>query len=164
VADDKPDEKRLIAMIGMFGSAHEGERHSALRSLGPVLKRLDLSWVDIGQAVIHREKLLAAAKQLQAERDQALAEIDRLRRTAGANGGTLGQALWVDTATPKNVGNRHAEWALGLAAQGLVNLTPKECDFLTSCSKRRVLTPRMQEWLKDLVTMTAHRTGETPPA
>jgi hypothetical protein len=150
----------LAAAIGMLGSNHEGERLAALRGVAAQLKKLNLSWVDIGQAVVQREQLLAAAKQLQAERDAALHEAARLKHHLnGDGGGALAQA-WTDTGTPRTVESRHAAWLLGLGRY----FTQKEIDFLNSCARRRgPLSPAQRDWLSDLVRTTVARTGQAPP-
>jgi hypothetical protein len=150
-------------MIGLLDSPHEGERLSALRGLGPVLQRLKLKWIDIGQAVVHRQKLLAAAQQLETERDAALAEIERLRRHSDLNAGQV--ATWAEVGMPTSATNRHAGWLLSLAAAGALYLTVKERDFVTTCSRwRGPLTAAQQPWLLDIVRRAVERTGERPPA
>jgi hypothetical protein len=158
------DAERLVVMIGMLSSDQEGERHSALRKIAPLLKKLKLTWVDIGLALMQREKLLAAAKALQAERDQALAEVERLRRNASTNGGSLAQTLWQDASLPRSIENRHAQWLLDLAGQGRIHLTSKEADFVQRCAGwRGRLTQNQRPWLEDLLRQTIARTGQAPP-
>jgi hypothetical protein len=153
------DAERLVAMIGMLGSSYEGEALAALRMVAPLLEKLGLSWVDVGQALVQREKLLAAASQLQAERDEALREVARVKRLNGNGGGTLAQA-WVDTGTPRSVESKHAAWLLGLG----VHFSQKEIDFLNNCARRRgPLSPAMRDWLADLVRNAVLRTGQAPP-
>jgi hypothetical protein len=92
MADDDA-ERRLVAMIGLLDSPHEGERQAALLGLGPVLQRLKLKWIDIGQAVVQRQKLLVAAQQLEAERNAALAQRDAaLAASQGPGMGRSGHA------------------------------------------------------------------------
>jgi hypothetical protein len=159
------DAERLVAMIGLLASDQEGERHSALRKIAPLLKKLKLTWIDIGLALMQRERLLAAAQQLQAERDQALVEVERLRRNANANGGgSLAQALWQDTAMPRSIENKHAQWLLDLAGQGRLHLTSKEADFVQRCANwRGRLTPNQRPWLEDILRQAVARTGQAPP-
>jgi len=154
-----PDMERLVVMIGMLGSFHEGERLNTLGKIPSLLKKLGLSWTDIGLALTQREKLLAAAKQLQAERDAALHEAARLKHSNSDGGGALAQA-WTDTSTPRTVESRHAAWLLGLGR----HFTQKETDFLNSCARRRgPLSPAQRDWLSDLVRTTVARTGQAPP-
>jgi hypothetical protein len=166
MAKAKTDAERLADVIGMIGPDHEGVRHdgqtiNAVRAADIMLRKAGLDWVDVGQALVQRFALHAAAQQLAAERDALLAEVEQLR--ARPAGGTLAQALWSDASIPPTVSNRHAQWALDLANQGAVHLSERETSFLDSCARRRVLTPRMQEWLRDLVGMMARRTGQAPP-
>ena len=165
---DSDAERRLNAVasaITMIGPDHNGARNeghtiNAVRAADIVLKRAGLGWSDVGQALAQRWKLLDAAKQLQAERDQALAELERLRRNASANGGGALAQAWADTSTPRTVESRHAAWLLGLGR----HFTQKETDFLNSCARRRgPLSPAQRDWLSDLVRTTVARTGQAPP-
>jgi hypothetical protein len=94
------------------------------------------------------------------ERDQARAELQRVREANGHGGGTLAAALWQDTSVPRTVENKHAEWVQGLG----IYLTAKECDFLATCSRwRGPLRPAQRDWLRDLVGRASARTGQAPP-
>jgi hypothetical protein len=157
------DLATLLAM--MLTSAMDGEVLAARRQLQKVLKAAGLSGNDIAQAVEQRGKLLAAAKELKAERDQALGEVERLKRLQQANGAdsSFAQQLWQPAGMPATVDNRHAQWLLDLDAQGRIYLSQKENDFVTSCVTRRRLTEPMRESLQDLVRKAIARTGEAPP-
>src|SRR5215831_15067934 len=155
----EPDYQRLAQVIGMIGSEHRGERLNAAAAADLILKRLGLSWLDIGTAFTQCVKLLDAAQKLKAERDALLGEVERLNKTANGHGGSLAQALWQDAGTPQTVSSRSAQWVLDLAGQGFVYLAEKEADFLTSCARWRVLTPRQKDWLRDIVAMVTRRTG-----
>jgi hypothetical protein len=153
-------------MLGMLASNHEGERLAALRGVAAQLKKLKLSWVDVGQALMQRDALLAAAQQLKTERDAARGEVERLKLLTHANGvgGTLAQALWTDTAMPPSITNRHATWLLNLAGQNRIHLTAKELNFVKSCARwRGRLTDAQRPWLEDIIRTVIARTGETPP-
>jgi hypothetical protein len=156
----------VASAITMVGPDHDGARNeghtvNAVRAADVMLKRAGLKWSDVGQALVQREKLLAAAKQLQTERDALRAENERLNRLRRDNdGGTLAQAPWVDTGTPRTIESRHAEWLLGLGRY----FTERETDFLNSCARRRGrLSPAQRDWLTDLVRDTVARTGQAPP-
>jgi hypothetical protein len=156
------DADRLAGVIAMIGSSHEGEAVAAMRAAGVLLKKARLSWVDVGQALVQRDKLLTAAKQLQSERDAALGEVERLKRIDRDNdaAGALSAALWIDTRMPRTVENRHAAWVRGLG----MHLTEKESGFLDSCASRRGrLSPAQRDWLADLVRRAIARTGQAPP-
>jgi hypothetical protein len=165
MAKAKTDIERLADRIGMVGPdhagvLHEGQTLSAVRAADVMLKKAGLSWSDVGQALVQRFELLNAAEKLQAERDAALREVERLKRINGNGDGTLAQALWVDTSTPRTIESKHATWLLGLGC----HFTQKETDFLNNCVRRRGrLTPAMRDWLQDLVRNTVARTGQTPP-
>jgi hypothetical protein len=156
------DAERLAAVIAMIGSTHEGEAAAAMRTASVLLKKAGLTWTDVGQALVQRGKLLDAAKGLAAERDAALAEVERLQRLNRGNGadGALSAALWIDTRMPRTVENRHAAWVQGLG----MHLTEKETGFLDSCANRRGrLSPAQRDWLQDLVRRAIARTGQAPP-
>jgi hypothetical protein len=157
------DFKRLATMVDIvLTSEHQGEIDSAIRQARRLAKESKLRAADLVEAVEQRFKILDAAKGLSDEVDRLRVENERLKKSANG-GGTLAQALWQDTNMPQTVSNRSAQWALDLAGQGAVYLMEKETDFLSSCARRRVLTPRQQDWLKDIVAMVTRRTGQMPP-
>jgi len=162
----------LAAAVAMIGADHKGVRRddqilNAVRAADKLLKNHGLRWVDVGQALVQRDKaeqrasaLLDAGETLARERDVLSAELERLRRNASANGGGALAQAWVDTSTPRTVESRHAAWLLGLGR----HFTQKETDFLNSCARRRgPLSPAMRDWLSDLVRTTVARTGMSPP-
>jgi hypothetical protein len=162
----------LAAALGMIGGDHKGVRRDdqilgAVRAADKLLKTHDLRWVDVGQALVQRDEaerrasdLYDAALQLQRERDQARAELQRLREANG-HGGTLAAALWQDTTLPRTIENKHAEWLLAVG----IYLSPKERRFVESCARwRGPLTPNQRPWLGDLVRRAIARTRQTPPS
>jgi hypothetical protein len=155
----------LASAIAMLGPDHnglpnDGHRLNTLRAADILLKKFALDWVDVGQALVQREKLLAAAEALLAERDAANAEVQRLRSANGPAGGTLTQALWEDASLPRSAASRHAAWALNVG----IHLTPKESDFLHSCARwRGPLRPAQRDWLTDILRRAIARTGQAPP-
>jgi|SRR6516165_4397887 hypothetical protein len=159
-------EQRFIAMFGRLGSGYEGERVNALQKVTrEELEPFGLaSWTDIGVALVQRFRLLEAAQELARERDALRAEVERLRRNANTNGGSLGQALWQDTTMPRSIENKHALWLLDLAGQGRIHLTSKETDFVQRCAHwRGRLTPNQRPWLEGILRHAVSRTGAVPP-
>lgn len=162
-----PLDKRLAATIAMIGSTHKGESDNAVALATSMLSRAGMSWSDVAEAVgehariiEQRDQVLAAAVALRDERDAALSELERMRKT---NGGTLAGAFWAEAGAPAIPANRHARWALDTADRHGLHLTAKERDFLDSCTSRGRLTERQQEWLRDLAARVACRSGEMPP-
>jgi hypothetical protein len=158
----KKREQRFIALLGRLGSDHEAERISALQKVTKAeLEPFGLtSWTDVGVALVQRFKLFEAAEALAQERNALQGEVERLRRNANANGGSLAQALWQDTSLPRSIESKHAEWVQGLG----IYLTPKEHDFLNSCARwRGPLRPAQRDWLQDILRNAVARTGQAPP-
>jgi hypothetical protein len=157
---------KLAAVLGMMGSHGHGEILNAARLANRMIRDAGMVWADFIEAAQRCEeaeeragKLFDAAQQLARERDQARAEAQRLREANG-RGGTLAAALWLDTAMPRTVENKHAEWVLGLG----IYLTPKERDFLGNCARwRGSLTANQRPWLEDLIRRAVARTGQAPP-
>jgi len=160
--------KRLNAVasaITMIGPDHNGVKNdghtvNAVRAADVMLKRAGLSWSDVGQALVQREMLLTAAKQLRVERDQALARVQELTKQNQANGGGFAQQMWQPAGLPASVENRHAQWVLDLAGQGHCRVSEKEEDFLKSCAKRSRLTDPMKDWLRDIIRRAAQTTDK----
>jgi hypothetical protein len=155
------DLPKLIRLLGMTGSDHVGEAGVAAQKANQMLRAAGMTWDELFE---RQTKLLDAAKQLVAERDAALAEAERLKRSGGAiNGNTnaLAQALWRDTGSPTTVSSKHARWVLDLDE---IYLSPRESEFVEKCAHwRGPLTPPMAAWLQDIVRRAANTTGQTPP-
>jgi hypothetical protein len=95
------------------------------------------------------------------------AEVELLKRSGAAingNTNTLAQALWCDIGSPRSAANRRALWALDLFHSGRApHLQRAELDFLDQMSRRRSLTAKQEDWLRDIVREMAARTGEMQP-
>jgi hypothetical protein len=158
---------KLAKVLGRLGSDQAGERDNAARTANKMIRDAGMVWADFIEAAVRREeaeerasKIYDAAQRLVAERDQARAELERLRAANGRGGGTLAQALWQDTGVPRTPENRHAEWLLNLG----VYLAPRERGFVERCARwRGPLTPAMRPWLEDLIRRAIARTGQAPP-
>ena len=161
------DLAKLAAVLGMTGSNGDGEVLNAAKMANRLIRAAGMEWADFIEAAKQRDqaeeragKLHDAAVLLQRERDQARAELERLRKANGSGGGTLAQALWVDTGMPRSVESRHAQWVLSLG----IYLAPKEIDFLGSCARwRGPLRPAQRDWLQDIIRRAVDRTGQPPP-
>jgi hypothetical protein len=161
--DEKPSLGNFLGV--MLTSDSDSEIVMAARQARKLLKAEGLRWHVVPEALEQRDKLLEAAKKLKAERDQALAERDRLKQLQQANGAgnSFASQLWAPAGMPLSVDNKHAVWLLDLHAQGRHHLTPKEEGLVNSCATRRRLSDPQRNWLTDIVRNAVRRTGMTPP-
>jgi hypothetical protein len=159
-----PELQRLAVLLDMaIVSNQAGEVENALRALVQHLRKTKLRASDFVEATVERDRALDLVKQYAARLDQVEAAYKKLREADGHGGGTLAQALWQNAGTPLTVESRHAQWALGLEAQGRIHLTSKETDFLGCCSRRSRLSQAQQSWLQDIIRNAIARTGQAPP-
>ena len=156
-----PDLKRLAVLLDMVITSNQaGEVDNALRALVQHMRKTKLRGSDFTEAMVERDRALDLVKRYAARLDQLEAAYKQLQaRGDGAPTGTLAQALWQDAGMPRTVESRHAQWALALG----IHLTPKETDFLGSCSRRSRLSQAQRNWLQDIIRNAAARTGQTPP-
>jgi hypothetical protein len=159
-----PDLKRLAVLLDMAITSNQaGEAENALRAAIQLLRKAKLRGSDFIEAMAERDRALDLVKRYAARLDQLEAANKKLHEANGHGGGTLAGAIWADAGMPQTVNNRHAQWLLGLHAQGAINASEKEFDFLNSCAHRSRLSPAQQDWLRDLVRITVTRTGLSPP-
>jgi hypothetical protein len=155
------DLVKLSKLLGMLGSAHDGEAASAGRLADAMLRNAGMVWSDFIEAAEQCFALLEIAQNLSSELDRANAEISRLSANGGHNG--LAPALWQSPATPSGTTKR-AQWALDLGAAERVWWSERERAFLSDMVRWRGRpSPSQGAWLDTLVQRCAMRTGETPP-
>lgn len=160
--------ERLAATLDIAVTSDQaGEAENAVRAAVKLMRKTKLRGSDFVAVMAERDRALDALQKYAARLVALEAEIKKVHANnangGGANGGTLAQALWQDAGMPVTVESRHARWALDLEAQGRVHLTPKELDFLGSCSRRSRLSSAQRSWLHDIVRNTVARTGQAPP-
>jgi hypothetical protein len=161
------DLAKLAAVGERMASPFDGEALTAARLFIGMIRAAGMmcaDFIEAGRLCEEAEeragKIYDAAVQLQRERDQARAELQRLREANGHGGGTLAQPLWQDTTMPRTIENRQAEWLLSLG----IYLSPRERSFVESCARwRGLLTPNQRPWLEDLIRRAVARTGQAPP-
>jgi hypothetical protein len=157
------DLDRLVRILGMLGSEHEGERANAGLLGTRMLRAAGLTWGDVAAAMHEREAAYATALELQVEVLRLEAENERLR-TENSRNTTV--AVWTEVGAGAGDFRAIARWALDLYAQGrLPWLAEKEISFLNSCARWRGprLTAAQQPWFRDLTDRIVRRSGLTPP-
>jgi hypothetical protein len=153
------DLARLGKLLGMLGSAHDGEAGNAGRMATGLIRAAGMDWNDFIGAAERAAIAEEAARHLLAENGQ----LRTLLEQAEARGGAL--AIWQDAGAPVTNSKRSAAWAVDLYQRGEIYLSPKECDFLIGKVPgwRGPLRPRQQEWLQHIITRIAEQTGMAPP-
>ena len=160
VTQDRPslDLTRFARVVGLLGSAHEGERSNAVTAGGRMLQAAGMRWEDFIEAHHRAEIATAAAADLLLENTALKAELEQLRRTGTA------VALWNDVGAQVSDNRVAAEWALDLHRRGAVWLSDFEVPFLTRCTNwTGRLTPKMQPIFQRIMDRIVERTGLTPP-
>jgi hypothetical protein len=170
------DLAKLSRVLGLLGSAHDGECLAAARQAQRMIRDNGMQWADFILAAEQRDRaeqraadVYDAAVVLERERDAALAQAARLRSANGAANG-FATAMWHNAGTGAGAsptvgsGSRHAQWVLDLYGQGLIHLSEKELPFVNRCAQwHGELTDRMKPWLGDIVGRVSRHTGQQPP-
>lgn len=156
---ERLDLQKLRRIIGMVGSAHDGEVVNAFRQADRLIRTAGMTWLDFVLAVEREAVATEGAAVLLDELTAVKAELDQLRTTGSA------VALWQDVGAKVNDARRAAEWALDVYRRRLVWLSPDfEVAFLTRCTTwTGRLTPKMQPIFQRLMDRIVERTGMTPP-
>lgn len=152
------DLAKFARVVGLLGSAHEGERLNAVTLGGRMLQAAGMRWEDFVESYRRAEIATEAASVLLAENTALKTEIDKLRTGSAA-------ALWNEVGAAVSDTHRTASWALDLHRRGLVWLSPDfEVPFLTRCTTwTGRLTPKMQPVFQRLIDRIVAHTGLTPP-
>jgi hypothetical protein len=153
------DLAKLSKMLGVLGSAGDGEVANAGRLADRLVRDAGMVWSEFIESFKAAETATAAAAALLAENSAMRAELDELRSTGGAI------APWQNIESGGSRAQTGALWALDLHAQGAVWLSPDfEVPFLTRCSTwTGRLTERMQPVFDQIIARVASRTGLMPP-
>jgi hypothetical protein len=149
------DLNKFIRIVGMTGSAADGECLNAIHLANAMLQAARMTWSDVLNGEDH--VAVEACKQLLADLEAAHARIVELERQLPD---------WQPVVRTEKGGNhrRIAQWLLDLNAKGDVWLSDKERDFIGRCQKWiGPLRPAMQPWFEAIVVRTARRTGLAPP-
>ena len=74
-------------------------------------------------------------------------------------------AIWNDVGARSTNSCDAAQWALDLHRAGRIWLSPREIDFLASCTAwQGGLTAKMAEWLRGILDRAVAATGCVPPS
>ena len=156
------DLVKLSKLLGMLGSAHDGEAASAGRLADAMIRDAGMMWPDFIKAVEERFALLDIAENLSAKLDRANAEIIRLSANGGQN--SFGPDLWEPAATSRSDTAKRAQWALDMGAAERVWWSARERTFLYEMVGWRGRPSSNQKArLDSLVKRCAMSTGEAPP-
>jgi hypothetical protein len=132
------DRSRLARLLGMTGSAYDGEVVNAARLAHQMLRQANLGWDEV---LIGPGIAVDAARQLAAENEMLSAEITQLRRRLAQLGGNL-----PDSWAPPCNSTEQIETALRWTAV----LTDWERGFVTSIAGRRQLSEKQRGRLDEL--------------
>jgi hypothetical protein len=162
------DRERLAMILGMLGSAHDGEVVNAARLAGRMLKEAGLTWPQ----VLDGERIATeAARVLLQENEELRARIaelsDRISDIAGSD-------VWMLKRENAELKDRLAELSgtpeqrreqLDLARRYVRHLDSFERDFLdTVAGWRGQLTPRQQPiWSRIVAKVERLRDRGAPP-
>jgi hypothetical protein len=153
------DLAKFSRVVGLLGSAHDGEKLNAVTLGGRMLQSAGMRWEDFIESYRRAEIATEAAAVLLAENGALKAELEQLRSTS------KGVALLEDVGAKVSDSRLAAEWALDLHRRGQVWLAPDfEIEFLQSCTRwTGRLTPKMQSIFQRIMDRIVTRTGLAPP-
>jgi hypothetical protein len=150
------DLQKLARILGMCGSAHDGEVVNAARAADRMVKEAGTRWRDLLQTPVE------AARVLCDENLALRAELDQLRADAANN---TNVAIWNDVGAQTSDSQAAAQWALDLHGAGRIWLSPREIEFLALCKTwRSGLTATMAAWIRGILDRAVAATGCVPPS
>jgi hypothetical protein len=152
------DLKRFATLFGIvMTSAHDPEAINARNRLRELFERAGTDHAAITEALAQRNTLLATAEQLVVERDQALDQVERLKRRPAAN-------LDPWSAAPSGSPQKQAAWLLDLDAEGAIGLNHFEMDFLTTIiGWDGAITAKQQPVFEKILLKFIRLAGRQPP-
>ena len=119
------DRQRLARILGLTGSAHDGEALAAVRKANAQIVAADVTWDEILQPFDDLRIAVDAASLLLAENEALRNEIKQLRR------GPRDQDDWHSVRDHR----AQARWCLDLHADGEVCLNDLDQEFLSAISR-----------------------------
>ena len=148
------DHNRLAKVLGMTGSAHDGEALVAVRKANELIVAAGTTWAEILQPPDDLRIAVDAARLLLAENEALRNEIERLRR------GARDRDDW------RSVRDHcaQARWCLGLHADGEICLNDFDQEFLSAVSRWSGELPKNHEaTLSKVVADICRRTRQAAP-
>jgi hypothetical protein len=148
------DRRRLAKVLGLTGSAHEGEALAAARKANELIVAARMTWDAVVQPSDDLRIAVDAASLLLNENEALRNEIEGLRR------GARDHHDW------RSVRDHCAEarWCLGLHADGENCLNDFEQEFLSVISRWSGELPKNHEaTLSKVVANVCRRTGQAAP-
>jgi hypothetical protein len=148
------DRQRLARILGLTGSAHDGEALAAVRKANAQIVAAGMTWNEILQPPVDLRIAVDAARLLVAENEALRNEIDRLRR------GARDQDDWHSVRDYR----AQARWCLDLHADGEVCLDDLDQEFLSAISRWSGELPKGHEAILSKVVADLCRcTGRAAP-
>jgi hypothetical protein len=149
-----PDRQRLAKVLGMTGSAHDGEALAAIRKANELIVAAGMTWDEIIRSRADLRIAVDAARLLLNENEALRNEIAQLRRSAG------GHDDWCSVRDHC----AQARWCLGLHADGQICLNDFDQEFLSAVSRWSGEFPKGHEaTLSKVVADVCRRTGQVAP-
>jgi hypothetical protein len=148
------DHNRLAKVLGLTGSAHDGEALAAVRKANALIVAAGMTWDEIVRPPEDLSIAVDAVKLLLNENEALRNEIEGLRR------GARDRNDW------RSVRDHCAEahWCLGLHADGEICLNDFDQEFLSAVSRWSGELPKNHEaTLSKVVADVCRRTGHAAP-
>ena len=146
--------QRLAKVLGLTGSAHEGEALAAARKANELIVAAGITWDAVVQPSDDLRIAVDAASLLLAENEELRNEIERLR------GGARDHDDWQSVRDHQ----AQARWCLGLHGDGEVCLNDFDEEFLSAVSRWSGELPKGHEaTLSKVVADVCRHTGQAAP-
>jgi hypothetical protein len=145
---------RLAKVLGMTGSAHDGEALAAARKANALMVAAGMTWDEILRPPDDLRIAVDTARILLNENEELRNEIEQLRR------GARDRDDW------RSVRDHcaQARWCLGLHADGEICLNDFDQEFLSAVSRWSGELPKNHEaTLSKVVADVRRHTGQVPP-
>ena len=148
------DHERLAKVMGLTGSAHDGEALVAVRKANAQIVAAGMTWDEILRPSDDLRIAVDAARILVNENEALRSEIERLRR------GARDHDDWHSVRDHR----AQARWCLGLHADGEICLNDIDQEFLSALSRWSGELPKGHEaTLSKVVADVCRHTGQAAP-
>jgi hypothetical protein len=169
---DAARRERLIQLLGMTGSAFDGEAVTALRLAQKPMHDHKLDWRDLLDSPgVSTARPNGMTQALLEEKRRLLHENETLRRAIAQLARENQELRQKSAGAAKELGqngadNHRAEarWILELYENQALALSPREHEFIETVSNwTGSLTDKQQSWFDSLLYKVIRRTGQSPP-